>query len=233
MESETVLWSDELPEDHQYQDVPHNAVITSNDNKDEIVYISPNNNVFWGYLKNNLISQDLSNLDKFIKKKFYIINKNGVRKLYEYRKLNEVMFVCNDNKLYNIKDNTLVETLTWDYATKSVVKSQQKPKQQIYKTKIFIYSWIYLDNLNETDKLVDSFTSEEMQLPNNVNELKDIKFYFITNESKQLFKIRKGNSAYYIADDGNLYIIDENNMIPGVFKNRQQKWVEVSRIEQI
>jgi hypothetical protein len=33
--------------------------------------------------------------------------------------------------------------------------------------------------------------------------------------------------------ENNLYIIDENNMIPGVFKNRQQKWVEVSRIEQI
>lgn len=232
MENETELWSDIPIEEHQYPVTNESELSGEIKSNDEIIYISPKN-VFWGYLKTNVISQNIENLDKFIKKKFYLVGKNGLKKLYEYRKLDKVMYVCNDNKLYTITDNKLVETYKWDHLNKTAVLSPYKP-QQIYKTKIFIYSWMELDNLNETDKLIDSFTGEEMALPNNINELKGIKFYFITNESKQLFKIRKGNSAYYIADDSNLYTVDnDNNMVQGMFKGRIQKWFEVDRIEQI
>ena len=231
MEDDKVLWSD-MAIDVITRDEQNDTII-----KDETIYIN-SNNLFWGYLTINLISQNITNLDKFIKKKFYINNKNGVKKLYDHNN----MYVCNDKKMYNVVDNTLVETLNWDYPikpnnpkkiNKSMTKSQQKYKP-VYKTKIFIYSWLNLDNINETDNLIDAFSGEEVPLPNNVNNLKHIKFYFITNESKQLFKIRKGISSYYIGDDGNLYIIDSyNNLIPGIYNGIIQKWIQVNRIEEI
>lgn len=233
MDYGNISWADMPIDPCQYeQSINQNDVV-----KDETVYISINNSVFWGYLTINVISQNITNLDKFIKKKFYIFNKNGIKKLYEY----DDMYVCNDKKLYKISDNTLVETFPWDYTVKTdnpkKVNKYVKPnkyKRQVYNTKIFIYSWISLDNINEDDKLIDTFTGEEMPLPNNINELKDIKFYFITNTTKQLFKIRKGSSSYYIADDGNLYMFDsDNNLVPGVYRDILQKWIEVNRIDYI
>jgi len=232
MEDVNIAWSDMPIDEHQDYPIDQEDIIET----DSIVYISPNN-VFWGYLTANVISQTVTNLDKFIKKKFYIIGKNkkGVRKLYEYRKFDDViMYVCNDRKLYTITDNTLVETFTW--ATTNKIQTVEKQFKQVYKSKIFIYSWMKLDNFCEDDKLTDAYTGDELPLPSNINELTNIKFYFISNyiDSKHLFKIRKGNSSYYIADDGNLYMLDENNnLIPGVFKNRLQKWIEVDRIEDI
>jgi len=235
MEDVNIAWSDMPIDEHRIiQDYPVDIEVDNNES-DKTVYISPNN-VFWGYLTTNIISQTVTNLDKFIKKKFYIIGKNkrGVKKLYEYRKFDDVMYVCNDKKLYTITDNTLVETFIWDYPNK--IQRVEKQFKQVYTSKIFIYTWMYLDNFCETDTLIDAYSGDEVPLPNNVNELKDVKFYFISNdtESKHLFKIRKGSGSYYIADNGNLYMIDEhNNLVPGFFKNRSQKWIEVNRIEDI
>lgn len=238
---DNIAWYDMPIEEHQYSNTYSDDIPAVNN--DNIIYISPNN-VFWGYLTSSVITQDITNLDKFIKKKFYIIGKNkrGVRKLYEYNKMSDIMYICNDKKMYTIKDNTLVETFSWDYSNNQNSKnskvnqnSKVNKVNKIYETRIFIYTWMYLDNFYETDKLIDANTGEEMPLPNNIDNLKDIKFYFITNESKNLFKIRKGNNFnYYIANDGNLYMFDENNnLIPGIFRNRLQKWYEVSHIEDI
>lgn len=65
----------------------------------------------------------------------------------------------------------------------------------------------------------------------NEDEFKHIKFYYqrfgyITTGS-EIYKYKRGNDSYLIADNGVLYFINSDNMlVPGVFKNKPQHWIQ-------